>query len=103
MTRKELTKQIILMQKESLNLPDKDIVIAIKALIECMTASLVAGNKIEIRGFGCFTINMRSARIGRNPKTGETLRLDASKIVHFKAGKDLRERVNTSYLKNQKN
>jgi len=101
MTKNDLVKQIAVLQKNTIKLTDKDVDIAVKSLVDFMACNLVSGNKIEVRGFGSFAINTRKPRIGRNPKTGETLNLGVSKIVHFKAGKNLRENVNASYLKEQ--
>mgnify|MGYP003574499253 CR=1 FL=1 len=65
-----------------------------KELLELMTASLAEGDRIEIRGFGSFSLHYRAPRVGRNPKTGETVQLDGKSVPHFKPGKELRERVN---------
>ena len=59
-----------------------------------MSQTLEKGERIEIRGFGSFSLHYRQPRIGRNPKTGEKVDLDAKHVPHFKAGKELRERVN---------
>ena len=65
-----------------------------KSLIEQMSLSLSTGNRIEIRGFGSFSLHYRPPRMGRNPKTGEAVALAAKYVPHFKPGKELRERVN---------
>jgi len=59
-----------------------------------MTASLVDGQRVEIRGFGSFSLHYRPARVGRNPKSGEPVMLPAKYVPHFKPGKELRDRVN---------
>jgi integration host factor subunit beta len=71
----------------------KDAEIAINAILEAMTTSLVKGGRIEIRGFGSFGINYRPPRMGRNPKSGERVPVPEKFVPHFKAGRELRERV----------
>ena len=66
---------------------------AVKIMIDQMIASLSADHRIEIRGFGSFSLHCRQPRIGRNPKTGEQVKLEAKCVPYFKAGKELRERV----------
>ena len=61
-----------------------------------MTDALADGDRIEIRGFGSFSLHHRAPRVGRNPKTGETVKLEGKSVPHFKPGKELRERVNAS-------
>ena len=61
-----------------------------------MSEALSQGQRIEIRGFGSFSLHYRAPRTGRNPKTGETVQLPAKYVPHFKPGKDLREQVNDS-------
>jgi integration host factor subunit beta len=68
--------------------------LAIKEILEQMAQTLQKGERIEIRGFGSFSLHFRAPRVGRNPKTGETVRLDGKYVPHFKPGKELRERVN---------
>lgn len=65
----------------------------VKDILEHIMLSLEHGNRVEIRGFGSFSLHYRNPRIGRNPKTGETVKLEAKYVPHFKAGKDLKERV----------
>ncbi len=76
--------------------PAAEVEWAIAALIETMTEALAAGERIEIRGFGAFSLRMRQARIGRNPKTGEPVSVPVRQALHVKPGKALRERVNAS-------
>ena len=71
----------------------KDAEYAVKMIIDAMTHSLVSGQRIEIRGFGSFGLNHRPARTGRNPKSGEKVHVPEKFVPHFKAGKELRERV----------
>src|SRR4030067_97752 len=71
----------------------KDAEFAVKMILDAMTQSLVMGQRIEIRGFGSFGLNYRPARTGRNPKSGERVHVPEKYVPHFKAGKELRERV----------
>ena len=70
-----------------------DAELAVKTMLDAMVSSLVAGKRIEIRGFGSFSLNYRPPRVGRNPKTGEKVSVDGKYVPHFKAGKELRDRV----------
>ena len=91
MTKSELIE--VLAAKNS-HLNHKDVELAVKSLIEQMSQSLSTGNRIEIRGFGSFSLHYRPPRMGRNPKTGDAVALAAKYVPHFKPGKELRERVN---------
>ena len=91
MTKSELIERIALSQTQ---LSFKDVELAVKTMIEQMSQSLARGNRIEIRGFGSFSLHYRRPRIGRNPKTGESVGLSGKHVPHFKPGKDLRDRVN---------
>jgi integration host factor subunit beta len=91
MTKSELIE--IISQKQK-HLSYKDIEFAIKTMIEQMAQSLANGERIEIRGFGSFSLHFRPPRMGRNPKTGEPVPLAGKHVPHFKPGKELRERVN---------
>jgi integration host factor subunit beta len=71
----------------------KDAEVAANAILEAMITSLVKGQRIEIRGFGSFKINHRPSRIGRNPKTGKKVPVPEKFVPHFKAGRELRQRV----------
>jgi integration host factor subunit beta len=71
----------------------KDAEYAVKMILDAMTHSLVGANRIEIRGFGSFGLNYRPPRVGRNPKSGEKVHVPEKYVPHFKAGKELRERV----------
>lgn len=70
--------------------------IAVKTIIDAMVRSLAGGQRIEIRGFGSFSLSERAPRVGRNPKTGEQVLVPGKKVPHFKAGKQLREQVDNS-------
>lgn len=71
----------------------KDADFAVKMILDEMTAALSRGDRIEIRGFGSFALNYRPPRTGRNPKSGDKVQVPAKYVPHFKAGKELRERV----------
>jgi integration host factor subunit beta len=71
---------------------------SIKEMLEQMAQTLQKGERIEIRGFGSFSLHYRAPRVGRNPKTGETVKLDGKYVPHFKPGKELRERVNETLI-----
>jgi integration host factor subunit beta len=99
MTKSEL----ILRLAERLNNPalglnaqllQKDCEVSVRLVLESMTQALIKGHRIEIRGFGTFSVNSRPPRVGRNPKSGEEVAVPAKRVPHFKPGKDLRLRVN---------
>lgn len=90
MTKSELITAIA-QSYPQLSASDADI--AVKTILEAMTDSLANGQRIEIRGFGSFSLSERSPRVGRNPKTGEKVQVPGKKVPHFKAGKQLREEV----------
>ena len=71
----------------------KDAELAVKVILDAMSTTLSRGGRIEIRGFGSFGLNYRPPRQGRNPKNGEKVKVPAKYAPHFKAGKELRERV----------
>ncbi len=71
----------------------KDAEMAVKMILDAMTEALSRGNRVEIRGFGSFALNYRSPRSARNPKSGEKVAVAEKYVPHFKAGKELRERV----------
>jgi integration host factor subunit beta len=91
MTKSELIDRIALKQN---HLVYKDVELAVKSLLEQMSRSLSAGERIEIRGFGSFSLHFRPPRTGRNPKTGDAVYLSGKHVPHFKPGKELRLRVN---------
>lgn len=97
MTKSELIE--VLGRKQN-QLPCKDVELAVKTLIEQMSQSLATGSRIEIRGFGSFSLHFRPPRVGRNPKTGESVSLSGKYVPHFKPGKELRERVNEAAANN---
>jgi integration host factor subunit beta len=91
MTKSELI-EIMATKQPSLSI--KEVELGIKELIDHMADSLANGERIEIRGFGSFSLHYRSPRVGRNPKTGDSVELDGKFVPYFKPGKELRERVN---------
>lgn len=93
MTKSELID--ILAHKQA-QLAYKDVELAVKTMLEHMAQALANGERIEIRGFGSFSLHYRPPRVGRNPKTGDSVELSAKHVPHFKPGKELRERVNES-------
>lgn len=90
MTKSELIESLVL---KNPSVPVKDVDNAVKEILERMSQALENGGRIEVRGFGSFSLHFRQPRVGRNPKTGEQVKLDAKSVPHFKAGKELRERV----------
>ena len=91
MTKSELIDSLA--EKQS-HLACKDVELAVKGLLERMSQCLSNGDRIEIRGFGSFSLHFRPPRTGRNPKTGTSVVLRGKYVPHFKPGKELRERVN---------
>lgn len=90
MTRSDL---IAALSSRFTSLMAKDAEIAVKEIIDAIGNSMAQGNRVEIRGFGSFGLNYRPPREGRNPKTGEAVLVPAKYVPHFKAGKEMRERV----------
>ena len=90
MTKSELIERIAQRQSQ---LAYRDVELAVKTVLEHMADRLASGERIEIRGFGSFSLHFRPGRVGRNPKTGEPVSLPAKHVPHFKPGKELRERV----------
>ncbi|MBV8801356.1 MAG: integration host factor subunit beta [Gammaproteobacteria bacterium] len=82
--------------KAQSQLPEKDIALSVNSIIEQMTSTLSEGGRMEIRGFGSFSLHFRPPRKAHNPKTGEKLVTEPKYAVHFKPGKELREQVNAS-------
>jgi len=93
MTKKELIKRV---QEEIGHYPPKDIAYAVQLVFEAMSSALKRGERIEIRGFGNFTIRKRREIKGRNPKTSDVINLPARKVPFFKVGKDLYDMINRS-------
>jgi integration host factor subunit beta len=93
MTKSELIEKL---GDKLSHLSARDVEQSIKEILELMAQSLANGDRIEIRGFGSFSLHYRAPRVGRNPKTGESVELSGKYVPHFKPGKELRERVNLS-------
>ena len=91
MTKSEIID--ILSRKQS-HLSGRDVELSVKILLEQMSDTLSSGSRIEIRGFGSFSLHYRAARRGRNPKTGAVIQIAAKNTVKFKAGADLSSSVN---------
>ena len=84
---------IEIIAKEQDQLPYRDIELSVKTIIETMVNSLRKGERIEIRGFGSFSLRYRKPRVGRNPKSGQSVNIEERYVPHFKPGKNLKERV----------
>jgi integration host factor subunit beta len=95
MTKSELIDRMAETQKHLAHL-DLDVELGVKSILEQMSVALADGDRIEIRGFGSFSLHYRAPRMGRNPKTGEAVALPGKNVPHFKPGKSLRERVDYS-------
>jgi len=93
MTKSELVEKLAARFPQLL-LRDADI--SVKTILDAMSEALADGHRIEIRGFGSFGLNKRPPRVGRNPKSGERVLVPEKRVPHFKAGKELRERVDRS-------
>ncbi|MCA1773405.1 MAG: integration host factor subunit beta [Halomonas sp.] len=93
MTKSELIEQIAMHQPE---LSVKEVETAVRIILDDMTDALSSGGRVEIRGFGSFSLHYREPRTGRNPKTGDPVELDGKHVPHFKPGKELREQVDAS-------
>ena len=91
MTKSELIERIAAVQTQ---LSVKDVELAVKMILDHLAEALSEGERIEIRGFGSFSLHYREARLGRNPKTGEKVELAGKYVPHFKPGKELKDRVN---------
>ena len=92
MTKSELIERLAELQQ---HLSHSDVELGVKTIVEQMSQALAEGDRIEVRGFGSFSLHFRAPRMGRNPKTGESVALPGKYVPHFKPGKALRERVNT--------
>lgn len=90
-TKSELIERVAAKQT---HLSVKDVELAVKTVLEEMAQAMATGTRIEIRGFGSFSLHYRKSRTGRNPKTGEEVDIDGKYVPHFKPGKELRDRVN---------
>ena len=91
MTKADLVEEVA----KAVEVPKKDAERIVKTVFDSVTQALHRGEKIELRGFGSFRLRERKARIGRNPKTGETVEVPSKKVPYFKAGKELKELINS--------
>ncbi|WP_423823839.1 integration host factor subunit beta [Salinisphaera sp. SPP-AMP-43] len=91
MTKSELIERLVNRQT---HMTQRDVELAVKLLLDNVIGELADGGRVEIRGFGSFSVHHRPARRGRNPKTGEAVDIPRKYVPHFKPGKELRERVN---------
>ena len=94
MTKSEL---IDVLASQQTHLAYKDVELAVRYILENMGNALAGGERIEIRGFGSFSLHYRPPRVGRNPKTGDAVSLAGKYVPHFKPGKELRDRVDNAY------
>jgi len=93
MTKSQLIEALA--QKQT-HLMQKDVELAVKLVLDQISAALARQDRVEIRGFGSFSLHHRPARLARNPKTGESAHTPAKYVPHFKPGKEMRDRVNAS-------
>lgn len=93
MTKSELIDRLALRQT---HLMHKDVELAVKMILDEISHALSRQDRVEIRGFGSFSLHHRPSRTGRNPKTGDPVQIPAKFVPHFKPGKEMRERVNES-------
>lgn len=91
MTKSELIERLVTEKPQFQSQLVED---AVKEILEYMSHALICSERIEIRGFGSFSLHYRAPRTGRNPKTGDKVELDGKYVPHFKPGKELRDRVN---------
>ncbi len=91
MTRSELIAGLV---EDNPHLTIADVERIVSTLFDEMTGALARGERVELRGFGAFTVKRRAARMGRNPRTGQSVSVEQKAVPFFKAGKELRERVN---------
>ncbi|AGH38404.1 Integration host factor subunit beta [Bibersteinia trehalosi USDA-ARS-USMARC-188] len=93
MTKSELIENLV---AKNPSIQSKSVDECVKEILEQMIAALEKGSRIEVRGFGSFSLHYRQSRVGRNPKTGDSVKLSSKYVPHFKAGKELKERVDLS-------
>lgn len=93
MTRSDLVEELA---ARFAQLTHRDAEQAVKTILDAMGDAMVRGHRIEIRGFGSFTVNHRPPRMGRNPRSGESVQVPEKRVPHFKPGKALREAVDAS-------
>jgi integration host factor subunit beta len=91
MTKSEL---VALMSEKNPHLMQKDIEKIVSTVFEEISAALSEGNRVELRGFGAFSVKHREPRVGRNPRTGEAVNVEAKSVPYFKTGKKLHDMLN---------
>lgn len=91
MTKSELIKRIL---NGHANLSQKEVSTIVDVIFEAISSALASGKRVELRGFGAFSVRNRKPRLARNPKTNEVVELGARSTPYFRAGKEMRERVN---------
>ena len=91
MTKSELIARLA---EQNPHLYQRDVERIVSTIFDEITAALARGDRVELRGFGAFSVKKRDARVGRNPRTGDAVKVDAKHIPFFKTGKELRERLN---------
>ncbi len=91
-----MTRSQLILRLAELNphLYHRDVELIVATVFEEISAAMARGNRVELRGFGAFSVKRRAARIGRNPRTGEIVQVAAKYLPYFKTGKELRERIN---------
>ncbi len=97
MTKSDLVEKLC---AKNLRLSAKDVEFGSKIIVDCLAEKMAKRGRIEIRGFGSFSIHCRAPRTGRNPKTGAKVTLQAKHVPHFKPGKELRDKVNEAAVNN---
>ncbi len=93
MTRSQLIQRLA---AQNPDLTDREVELLVSAIFETIAAGLARGERIELRGFGSFTVKERAPRVGRNPRTGEAVQVPAKRHPNFKSGKELRRRLNAT-------
>ncbi len=93
MTKSEL---ITYLAEENPHLYQRDVERIVTTIFEEIASALSRGDRVELRGFGAFSVKQRDARIGRNPRTGEAVQVDAKRVPYFKTGKQLRDNLNNN-------
>lgn len=91
MIKSELVQRVV---KANPHLYQRDVENIINTIIDEISGALASGNRVELRGFGAFSVKNRPARIGRNPRTGASVEVEEKYVPFFKAGKEMRERLN---------
>ena len=90
------TELVQALKEKLLELEQRDVELAVNCILAQMSDAIAKGERIEVRGFGSFDLRHRASRIGRNPKSGESLSLPAKVRIHFKPGKEMRDRVDAT-------